>query len=376
MPIIHLPGKSIGGNAPCFIIAEAGVNHVLVAADLQRINAASPRDVAYQMVDVASVAGADAIKFQSFTTEKLQYQGTKKPGYQVANVGTDEEVSYFELLKKLETSREDQIAIADYCRKKGIIFLSTPYDNESLAFLDRAINVPLFKLASIEVNNHLFIRKVAATGKPIILSTGLSTFEEVRAVVNIARSEGFANRLALLQCTSHYPTPPEEVNLNVLATYQKSFPDVLVGLSDHSEGFVASVGAAALGVAVLEKHFTLDKRFSGPDHVASLDPQQLRSWVSSVRELEASLGSPHKQLTAAEKNNLAMRKYLVVQPAPAGTIITEDALVAMRTGAGILPTDANLQRIIGRRLSRDVSAMTPLAWDLIDDALPENTGNE
>ncbi|MBI1970884.1 N-acetylneuraminate synthase family protein [Candidatus Woesearchaeota archaeon] len=363
---IHVSNKVISREAPCFIIVEAGVNHVLEKEDLERIGAASSLDVAYKLVDAAKQAGADAIKFQSFTAKGLQFKGTKKPQYQLATSGTDEQLSYYDMIKKLETTEEDQIKIAKYCREKGIIFFSTPYDNQSVDFLDERINVPLYKLASIELQNHLFLRYVASKGKPIILSTGLGDLDAVKEAVSIARHEGFANRLIILQCTSNYPTLAKDINLNVIKTYQKEFPDVLVGLSDHSPSYIASIGAVALGGVVLEKHFTLDKTFVGPDHQASLDPKELFEWVKAVREIEASMGSTKKEVAEVEKRNESMRKFLVMKPQKAGTIIEEDMLLAMRAGSGILPVDMNLRRIIGKKLKDDVAELMPLEWNMIE----------
>lgn len=363
--VIKTGSREIGKDKPVFIIAEAGVNHVLEQEDMKRVGAKSSLEVAYRMVDAAKQAGADAIKFQSFAAKGLQYKGTKKPQYQVENVGSDEEMSYFDMLKKLETSESDQIKIADYCKKKGIMFLSTPYDTESADFLEKKIRVPMYKLASIELNNHLFIRYAAGKGKPVILSTGLGSMDDVKAVVGIARKEGFAKRLVLLQCTADYPAKPNEINLNVLKTYMEKFPDILFGFSDHSPTDTASIGAVAIGAAVLEKHFTLDRSFRGPDHSASLDINGLKKWVAKVREIEESMGSYDKSVTESEKRNLSMRKYLVMTPQKAGTVIKENMLKAMRTGKGILPVDKNLRKIIGKKLKRDIKEITPLGWDMI-----------
>lgn len=366
MNSIQIESRSISAESPCFIIAEAGVNHVLEPEDLQKVGAASPLEVAFKLIDAAAEAGADAVKFQSFTAEGLQYKGTKKPEYQLATSGSDEELNYFDMIQKLETSKDDQIKIAEYCKEKGIIFLSTPYDNESADFLADTINVPIFKLASIELNNHLFLRYVASKGKPLIQSTGLGNMDDVRKVVSIARRDGFVDRLILLQCTSNYPTLPKDVHLNVMKTYQKEFPDMLIGLSDHSPTFTASIGAVALGAVVLEKHFTLDKTFTGPDHSSSLDPKELIEWTTVVREMEASMGSGVKRVTDVEKKNASMRKYLVITPQQAGTVIEERMLKAMRTGEGILPVDQNLEKIIGKRLISDVDELKPLQWEMIE----------
>ena len=370
---IKIGSRIIGENHPCFIIVEAGVNHVLLDHDdLKKCGVKSALEVAFKMVDAARGAGADAIKFQSFSTESVIFNTTKKPQYQVNNVGNDKKISYFDLIKKLETSREDQIKIADYCRKKDILFFSTPYDNESADFLDEEINIPIFKLASIELNNHLFLRHVAGKGKPIILSTGLGNIDDVRAAVEIARKKGFANRMVLLQCTSDYPTKPQDINLNVIKSYMKEFPDILIGFSDHSRSFTASIGAVALGAVVIEKHFTLDKTFKGPDHSSSLDKKELVEWISRIRELEASMGSYEKKITSGEKRNESMRKYIVMTPQKKGTIIKENMLKSMRTGKGILPVDKNLKKIAGKSLKINVDELAPLSWEMIGEGEIKN----
>ncbi len=363
---LQIGNKSIGKDCPCFIIAEIGVNHILEQEDMQKINCTSPLEVAYKMIDTVKEAGADAVKFQSFNTDKLLLKGTKKPQYQIENTGDDQEINYYDLLKKLETSKEDQTKISNYCKEKGIIFFSTPYDNDSADFLDKEINTPLFKLASIELNNHLFIKYIAKKGKPFLLSTGLSTIENVRDVIKIARNEGFINNLILLQCTSNYPTLPGDIHLNVLKSYQEEFPDILTGFSDHSPTDTASIGAVALGATVLEKHFTLDKTFKGPDHSSSLNPEELKQWVSKIREIEKSKGNKTKILTDVEKNNISMRKFLVIKPQTQGTIITEDSLTTMRTGTGILPTENNLKKITGKILKIDITQHEPFTWEMID----------
>ena len=363
---IRIGNKIIDKNKPCFIIAEAGVNHKLESYDMKRIGADSSLEVAFRMVDEAKKANVDGIKFQSFTNANLQYQGTKNPKYQVRYVGTDEDVSYYEMLKKLETSKEHQKKIADYCREKGIMFLSTPYGIEDADFLDEVINVPIFKLASIELNNHLLIRHISKKEKPFILSTGLSDITDVRKVINIAKNEGFSKRIVILQCTSSYPTKPEEINLNVLKTYMSEFPDILFGFSDHSPTDRASIGAVAIGAVLLEKHFTLDKSFKGPDHSSSLNLTELTEWVAHVREIETSMGSYIKKVTRTEKENETMRKYLVITPQKKGAIVQENMLRAMRTGKGILPVDKNIKDILGKRLKKEVKKLSPLKWNMIE----------
>ncbi len=363
---IKIGNKLIGKGQPCFIIAEAGVNHILEPEDLKKIGAASALEVAFRLVDSAKEAGADAIKFQSIIAKNLQYQGTKKPQYQVDNVGNDDEISYFDMLKGLETTKEDQLKIAEYCKNKGIMFLSTPYDKESADFLDKEIGVPLFKLASIELNNHLFVNYVAKKGKPMIISTGLSSMDDVVNAVETAKKQGYADRIILLQCTSDYPAKADEINLNVLKTYKKTFPDMLFGFSDHSPTDTASIGAVAIGAVVVEKHFTLDKNSKGPDHSSSLDAAELKEWVRHVREIEKATGLYEKKITESEKRNLSMKKYIVITPQKKGSIIEEGMLDAMRTGSGIAPTSDNITKIIGKKLKQDIKEVMPLTWDILE----------
>ena len=244
--VIKLGKIEIGSGKPVFIIGEAGVNHKLPGDTAEQ-----SLERAYEMADVAKEAGCDAIKFQTFKTEKLQLRNIPKPGYQDRNLGKS--ANYFDVLKSLETSEEDQAKIAGYCLKKGIIFLSTPYDNESVDFLER-LGVLAFKMASIELTNHLFLRYVAKKGKPVFLSTGFGDMEKVRKAVAVFKEEGMENNLMLFQCTSNYPTEYEDINLRVLPAYLKEF-GLICGLSDHSRDDIASIGSVIFGGQILEKHF-------------------------------------------------------------------------------------------------------------------------
>jgi sialic acid synthase SpsE len=363
MTSFKLGKVSIGNNKSCFIIAEAGVNHILEKDDLERIGLNSALDVAFKMVDLAIEAKVDAIKFQSFSAKNLQFQGTQKPKYQQDNESLSE--SYYDLIKKYETSLNDQIEISEYCKRKGMLFISTPYDMESAEFLNDVIKVPFFKLASLELNNHLFIRRIARFGKPIILSTGLSSFGDISDTIDMARKEGFADRLILLQCTSDYPPKLDEINLNVIKTYYQQFPDMLFGFSDHTQSNIASIGAVAMGAVILEKHFTLNSDFHGPDHKASLNPRDLQIWVQEIRELELCMGSHKKALTKSEIKNMSMKKYLVVHPMKKNDIIEEKNLTAMRTGSGVLPKRSHLEKIINKKLKYDIDGKTPFKWDMV-----------
>ena len=386
---IKIDKKIIGKGHPCFLIAEAGVNHKLVGdASQQSLGRAC------EMVNIAKRAGCDAIKFQTFKAEKLQLKNIPKPGYQNRNLGRD--VDYFNILKSLETSQEDQIKIAKYCQSKGIIFLSTPYDNDSANFLEN-LDVPAFKIASIELTNHLFLRYVAKKNKPVFLSTGLSDLEKVKKAVAVFDSEGMKNNLMIFQCTSNYPTEYEDINLRVLTRYSQEF-GLIYGLSDHSRDDIASIGAVALGGLILEKHFTLDKNFPGPDHSASLNPDEVKQWVKHVREMEnfiknnngeigenilntfvekvnyinlqdmeKCLGSAEKQITETEIDNKQMMKFLVIKSAKAGTTIGYKHLRAMRTGGeGILALDENLEKIVGRELKKTIDKPRAFTWNMIE----------
>ena len=282
-----------------FVIAEAGVNHN------------NNLSVAYKMIDKAKEAGADAIKFQTFITEEIQLQNSIKPNYQ-KNIDSN----YFKIIKSLEPSFDDQKKISLYCKKKGIIFLSTPYDKKSVDFLS-SINVPLYKIASTDLTNSFLLKHICKKNKPIFLSTGLSTFNEIDESMKLLKKFHMKNKIVLFHTTSSYPTLNEEVNLNILPEYIKRYK-VVVGYSDHTQNEVASLGAIALGARVLEKHFTLDRKMPGPDQSSSLEPFELKEWIKKIRLMEKSLGTNLKKITKSEAKNLTMRKVLVIKPVSKG----------------------------------------------------------
>ena len=264
---MKIGSKKIGPSNPVFIIAEAGVNHN------------NKLSLAFKMIDLASKSDADAIKFQSFITDNMQLKESKKPRYQRKLPW-----SYYEQLKKSESSFDFQKKLINYCKKKKIIFLSTPYDEESVDFLIK-MKVPALKISASDTTNHLFLKYIAKQKKPIILSTGLSTISDVDKSVKLLKKLKMKNNLVLLQTTSDYPTPNHDVNLRVILEYVKKF-NLPVGLSDHTPDYIASLGAVAMGACVLEKHFTLNKKLSGPDQSSSLDPREFKNWISKVREME------------------------------------------------------------------------------------------
>jgi len=344
---MKIGSKKIGPSNPVFIIAEAGVNHN------------NKLSLAFKMIDLAAKAGADAIKFQSFITDNMQLKESKKPRYQKKLPW-----SYYEQLKKSESSFDFQKQLIKYCKKKKILFLSTPYDEESVDFLIK-MKVPAFKISASDTSNHIFLKYVAKQKKPIILSTGLSTVDDVDKSIALLKKLKMKNNLVILQTTSDYPTPSQDVNLRVIPEYMKRYC-IPVGLSDHTPDFIASLGAVAMGACVLEKHFTLSKKLSGPDQSSSLNPQEFRNWISKVRTMEIILGDKNKIITESEKENLTMRKILIVEPAKKGTKITPKLLKAKRgNNQGILPVEENIKKIIGKKLKKDISSETQFNWNMI-----------
>ena len=305
-----------------YIIAEAGVNHN------GRI------DLAKKLIDVASLAGADAVKFQAFKTEHLIIDNIKKAHYQKKN--TDPTISQSEMLKSLELNLKDYKILKRYCESKKIEFLITPFDEESLIELE-SLNLNSYKIASTDATNIPFLKKVAKTGKKIILSTGMCYMSEVeRAVESILH---FNKNLVLMHCTANYPADNNEVNLNVLKSFNEKF-DCTLGYSDHTIGFGASLYAIPMGAKYIEKHFTLNKKDSGPDHKASLSPEELKEYVSEIRKIEIFLGENEKKPTVSELDTRkSLQKCFVAKRhINKGELLNDDNIVAKRTGGiGISP---------------------------------------
>jgi sialic acid synthase SpsE len=340
--------REIGKNKPVFIIAEAGINY---NNDLK---------LAYKMIDTASSFGADAIKFQIWITDKIQLKNSKKPNYQ-KNIHTK---TYYQTIKELQPSFTDQKKLFERCKKKGIIFLSTPYDEESVDFLDK-LGVVGFKIASSDLTNHLLLKHILKKKKPIILSTGLSTFDNVQKAVKLITRKKMLKKLILMQTTSNYPTPHKDVNLQVITKFSKKF-HVPIGFSDHTIDPIASLGAVVLGACVLEKHFTLNKNFDGPDQTSSLEPHELKDWISKLRMMETCLGSSTKSLTNSDKKNLSMRKVLVINSISKGSKIDEKKLTAMRGNSnGVLPLEENIKKIIGKKIKKNIKKQAQFSWNMI-----------
>jgi len=327
---MKISNKSIGKGQPCFIIAEAGVNHN------GNIN------LAKKLIDISKDAGADAVKFQTWVTEELMLKESPMAEYAKDNT---KETSQYDMLKKLELSFDEFKELKKYADKKEIIFLSTPDDEKSVDFL-YGLGIPVFKIGSGELTNPFMLEKVAEKGIPIILSTGMGDLEEVRRAVNIINSCG-NKELVLLHCTTNYPAHLGNVNLRAMKTLAEEF-NVLVGYSDHTEGIYVPPIAVSLGASVIEKHFTFDKNAEGPDHKASLNPDELKEMVNLIRKTEQILGRSVKSPTHNESlNKKIVRKSIVVKrDISAGTKITKDMITAKRPGIGIKPID--FDKVVGK----------------------------
>lgn len=305
-----------------YIIAEAGVNHN------------GQFELAKKMIEVANASGVDAIKFQTFCAEKLVIDQAPKAEYQEKMTKKGE--SQFEMLKKLELSKNEFIDLKDYCDKLGLEFLSTPFDLESLEFLN-SIGLKCMKIPSGELTNLPYLIKIADTKLPVILSTGIATLNEVEAAVYVLKKNG-TEKISLLHCTTEYPTPYEDVNLNAMLTMQKEF-ELPVGYSDHTMGIEISIAAVALGATIIEKHFTLDRRLDGPDHKASLEPDELKNMVKAIRHVEIAFGDGVKHPAESEMKNINIaRKSIVAKKKIAkGEFLTEENLTVKRPGNGVSP---------------------------------------
>ncbi len=318
-----------------YIIAEAGVNHN------------GSFELACKLVDAAKEAGVDCIKFQTFKSKNLVSHSAQKADYQKTTTGDGSQV---DMLKKLELSYDEFIALKEYCDKVGITFLSTPFDFESIEFLN-SIDMPFWKIPSGEVTNMPYLIALAKTGKPAVMSTGMCEMDEIEAAIKVLRANGTTD-IKLLHCNTEYPTPFEDVNLKAMQTIRDAF-DLEVGYSDHTKGIEVPVAAVALGATVIEKHFTLDRNMEGPDHKASLEPDELTAMVSSIRHIEQALGNGDKTPSPSEKKNIPIaRKSIVAKRAiRAGEELTEDNITVKRPGNGISPM--RWFDVIGTKAVRD-----------------------
>ena len=329
-------------NTKVIIIAEAGVNH---NGDFEN---------AKKLILAAANAGADYVKFQTFKADKLVSRDALKAEYQKANLKEEGDTQY-DMLKKLEMSEAWHYDLIEYANECGIKFLSTGFDEDSIDFLD-SLNIDLFKVPSGEITNKPYLEHIAKKGKPIILSTGMSTLEEVRDAISVLQINGIPNNnLTVLHCNTEYPTPMSDVNLKAMNFLKKEFK-INIGYSDHTLGIEVPIAAVSLGAKVIEKHFTLDKNMEGPDHKASLEPNELKSMINAIRNIEIALsGSGKKEVTESEmKNILVARKSIHLKKSlNAGDYIKEDDLVMKRPGTGISPMEIGL--VIGKKVLQNLA---------------------
>jgi len=333
----------------CFIIAEAGVNH---NGDLGR---------ALELVDIASDAGADAVKFQTFKPGELTGAFTPNVGY----IDTADAIPRDELTQKLALDFELFREIQQRAEDRGILFLSTPDGYHSLRFLHEELNIPIIKVGSSEVTHDRFLKTIGACGKPVILSTGISTMEEVRNAYNWVH-ESHKAHVTVLHCTSEYPAPDEEINLRAMLQIREEL-GCSVGLSDHSTGSEAALASLALGASVVEKHYTFDVNASGPDHKASLGPGEIRTFVSSMRRLTHMLGDGVKRPMASELSNIkgVRRGIVAAGPLAAGTVLADTDFDFKRPFIGVNPAEA--PKFVGRKLKRELKFEEPIAWSDLEE---------
>jgi len=345
---IKIGNKWVGEGQPCFIIAEAGVNH---NGDIE---------IAKKLIDAAKDAGADAVKFQTFKTENVVTKHTQMAEYQKKN--TEKEESQFEMIKKFELDYKDFEALREYCDKRGITFLSTPHSSDAIDFLEPL--VPVYKVGSGDLTNIPFLRELAKKRKPIILSTGMATLDEIDEAVKTVRKSG-DNKIILLQCVTSYPARTEDVNLRVIQTLKQAFK-LPAGLSDHTLSTIIPAVATAMGACVIEKHFTLDKNLPGPDHKASLEPEELKEMIRNIRDVEKAMGDGIKRPTAEEEEiKKIVRKSIVAKvDIPKRSTITRDMLEIKRPGTGIPPK--YVEEVIGAKAKIGIHKEEVIEWNKIE----------
>lgn len=342
--------REIGSDRPAFVIAEAGVNHN------------GEVEIGKHLIEEAARAGADAVKFQAFRPEEITTRRAAKAEYQDRT--TSGGGGQYEMLRELSLSAEEQQQLRDYCADIEIPYLCTPYDSESVELLE-SLEVEAYKISSSDITNIPLLRFVAEQGRPVILSTGMSNLGEVEDAVTTLRSGLDRDELCLLHCLSAYPAPHEDLNLSAIRTLRAAF-DLPVGFSDHTTGTMAAGWARAIGACILEKHFTLDRNMSGPDHRASLEPDELEEYVATVRAVEEALGDGRKRVMPSERSNKSkLRKSLVAnRPIPAGEILQRNDLAAKRPATGLSPLVVD--SVVGRRTRKKLDPDDELSYDVID----------
>jgi len=341
--MIKIGDKGIGEENPCYIIAEIGSNH---NGDIE---------IAKKLIDVSYKAGADAVKFQIFNEETLYSKYAPEFSYL-------KDKNVYELIKEIKTPREWIEELFDYCCKKDIEFLATPFDFEAVDILDNYVNA--FKVASFEIVDLELIRYIAKKNKPIIISTGMANLGEIEDAINSAKRVGNEN-IILMQCNSVYPTPPEIVNLKTIRTMKKAFL-LPVGFSDHTIGIHISIAAVVMGANIIEKHITLDRKMKGPDHSFAIGPSELKEMISSIRDVEKSIGDGIKEKSHLENGEMylkARRSVHAKVDIEMGTEITKEMLTVKRPGYGIKPKYIDI--LVGSKAKKDIKEDSWISWDMI-----------
>ncbi|HLC56873.1 MAG TPA: N-acetylneuraminate synthase family protein [Candidatus Nanoarchaeia archaeon] len=346
---IKIGNRYVGDDEPCFVVAEAGVNHDCM---LER---------GYELIKKAKENGADAIKFQTYKAEKIAIKNSPK-------YWTESDETQYDEYKNFDyLSEEDFIKMQKYAEELGIIFFSTPFDEESADFLEK-IGVPMYKIASADITHLNLLKHIAKKGLPMALSTGAATIGEIEEAVSVIEEQG-NNQIILLHCILSYPTPTKDMNLNMIPTLKKIFPDYLIGLSDHSLGTLVPIGAVSLGAKMIEKHYTIDKTLKGSaDHWLSVDPKELKEMVTNIKQIESALGStlarrPIKVEEPAQR--LARRSIVANRDIRAGEIFDVKNITSKRPGTGINPRF--FSEIIGRRVLKDMKEDDILDWEHVGE---------
>lgn len=336
------------------IIAEAGVNHN------------GSLELAKQLIDKAVEAGVDIIKFQTFKSEKLVSKAAKQAEYQQRNIGKKDE-GQLDMLKKLELSQADHEELISYCNERDIRFFSTAFDMDSIDYL-HSLDMGLWKIPSGEITNYPYLRKIAQYKEPVILSTGMCELSDIEAAMKVLLDFGIQKKqITVLHCNTEYPTPFADVNLKAMLEIAEKF-GVQIGYSDHTKGIEVPIAAVALGATVIEKHFTLDKNMEGPDHKASLEPEELKAMVSAIRNIEQALGTGHKTISESERKNIeiARKSIVAARTIKVGEVLTEENLTVKRPGNGINPMRWN--EVVGTCATQSFNEEDPiqLAEDILN----------
>ena len=349
MKQIQIAGRTIGEGHPCFILGEAGVNHN------------GSVDLARKLVAAAADAGVDAVKFQTYDSNQLVAREAQKADYQVGTTGAGE--TQGEMLQKLELPAESFRELQATSADRGVTFISTPFDHDSVDLLD-SLDVPAFKVGSGDMTNLPLLRHIATKYRPMILSTGMSYLGEVERALDAVNETG-NDQVAILHCVSAYPTEPRDANLRAMQTMGQAF-GVPVGFSDHTQGLEVPLAAVALGACIIEKHFTLDRNMEGPDHRASLEPDELKELVRTIREVESALGDGRKRPTAAESNirSAARRSIYLRNQVAGGAILRGEDLICLRPAGGISPD--RIDMVEGRKMRHTRPAGAELTWSDLD----------